>query len=55
MKYQKATVAIIDLGEEEVIRCSGCSTEVFNYEDKCTAGNHKTKYSQCTKGGHLNY
>ena len=52
MKYEKAVVTMIDLGEEEIIRCSGCMTENYTTEDNCTGGNHKGKYSECTNNGH---
>ena len=55
MKFQKAMVRFIDLGEEEILTSSGCTTTGFSTEDSCTGGNHKGKYSECTSNGHMNH
>ena len=55
MKYEKAKVTIIDLGEDEIIRCSGCTTTGFQNQDTCTGGNHKDKFSGCTNTGHRDH
>lgn len=56
MKYMKAMVEVIDLGEEEILTSSvGCTTTAFQTEDNCNHGNHKTKYSGCEDNGHMNH
>ena len=55
MKYAKAMVTIIDLGEEEILTESGCTTSGFQIEDNCTGGNHQGKISNCKSNGHKNH
>ena len=55
MKYEKAMVTIIDLGEDEVIRCSGCSTSGFIAGEKCGNESQYNKFANCTNNGHLNH
>ena len=55
MKYEKATVTIIEVSEEDIITTSGCTTSGFMTEDSCSGGNHRGKYSDCTTNGHMNH
>ena len=54
MKYMKAMVELIDLGEEEILTASGgCTEAAFIAGDACGAQNHHDKYYNCTNNGHL--
>ena len=53
MKFQKAMVRIIDLGEEEILTSSGCTTSGFIAGDNCDSQNHYDKFADCTNDGHM--
>ena len=65
MKFEKAMVTIIDLGEEDILTMSGyecntlgsayasCEDQGYKEAAKCNHGNHVTK-GLCNEGGHLN-
>ena len=53
MKYEKATVTIFDLGEDEVIATSGCATSGFIAGENCGTQNQYDKFAKCTNNGHL--
>ena len=56
MKYMKAMVEVIDLGEEEILTSSvGCDTDGYRIQDNCNHGNHKTKFSECGSNGQMNH
>ena len=55
MKYEKAVVTMIDLGEDQIISTSGgisdeCDTTASKWMDNCNNTNHKTK--PCTNPAH---
>ena len=50
MKYEKATVTFIDLGEEEIIYTSGCTDAGQQFGDSCTTGGFKHQ-GGCTNQG----
>ncbi len=53
MKYEKAMVTIIDLGEEEIIRCSGCMDAGQQFGDSCNSKAFK-KQGNCNNTGNRN-
>ena len=53
MKYEKATVTVIDLGEDEIITTSGCMDAGQQYGDSCTSKAFK-KQGGCTNHGNQN-
>ena len=55
MKYEKATVTIIEVSEEDIIATSGCATTAYKFEDDCDHGNHVGFYSNCPNNGHQNH
>ncbi len=50
MKYEKAMVTIIDLGEEEILTASGCMDAGQQFGDSCTNGGFKNQ-GGCTNKG----
>lgn len=56
MKYMKAMVEVIDLGEEEILTASGgCTTSGFIAGDSCDSQNQHDKFYNCHNNGHLNH
>ena len=55
MKYLKAVTTIYDVGEEEILTSSGCTTTAFIAGDNCGKQNHHDKYYNCDHDGHMYY
>lgn len=55
MKYERAKVTIIDLGEDEILTASGCQTSGFIAGENCGSQSQYDKFANCTNNGHLNH
>ncbi len=53
MKYEKAMVTIIDLGEEEILTASGCMDAGQRFGDSCNTKSFK-KQGNCNNHGNRN-